>query len=201
MSWASRWCSIDGTIVDIGGAHLDQPGYDLLGLVVGSEGQFGIVTEATVRILRAAEAARPMLIGFASSEAAGQCVSAIIASGIIPVAIEFMDKPAIEVCEAFAKAGYPLNVEALLIIEVEGSAEEISELLGRIVSIARAITIRSWCASAKARRKAPPSGRAANRRSAPSAASPTTTAWMARSRSAGCPRCSFPSARSASSMA
>ncbi len=129
---------IDGTIIDIGGAYLDQPGYDLLALVVGSEGQFGIVTEATVRILRSAEAARPMLIGFASSEAAGQCVSAIIASGIIPVAIEFMDKPAIEVCEAFAKAGYPLNVEALLIVEVEGSAEEISELLGRIVAIARA---------------------------------------------------------------
>jgi glycolate dehydrogenase FAD-linked subunit len=128
---------IDGSIVEIGGTHLDQPGYDLLGLAVGSEGQFGIVTEATVRILRAAEAARPMLLGFASSEAAGQCVSAIIASGIIPVAIEFMDKPAIEVCEAFAKAGYPLNVEALLIVEVEGSADEISDLLSRIVEIAR----------------------------------------------------------------
>jgi glycolate oxidase len=128
---------IDGTVVEIGGSHLDQPGYDLLGLVVGSEGQFGVVTEATVRILRSAEAARPMLLGFASSETAGKCVSAIIASGIIPVAIEFMDKPAIEVCEAFAKAGYPLDVEALLIVEVEGSAEEISELLARIVDIAR----------------------------------------------------------------
>jgi glycolate oxidase len=128
---------MDGRIVEIGGRHLDQPGYDLLGLLIGSEGQFGIVTEATVRILRAAEAARPMLLGFASSEAAGRCVSAIIASGIIPVAIEFMDKPAIEVCEAFAKAGYPLNVEALLIVEVEGSAGEISDLLARIVEIAR----------------------------------------------------------------
>jgi glycolate oxidase len=128
---------MDGRIVEIGGRHLDQPGYDLLGLLVGSEGQFGIVTEATVRILRAAEAARPMLLGFDSSETAGRCVSAIIASGIIPVAIEFMDKPAIEVCEAFAKAGYPLNVEALLIVEVEGSAEEISDLLARIVEIAR----------------------------------------------------------------
>lgn len=128
---------MDGGIIDIGGSHVDQPGYDLLGLIVGSEGQFGIVTEATVRILRAAEAARPMLLGFASSETAGKCVSAIIASGIIPVAIEFMDKPAIEVCEAFAKAGYPLNVEALLIVEVEGSPDEISDLLGRIVEIAR----------------------------------------------------------------
>ena len=128
---------IDGRVVELGVAHLDQPGYDLLALVVGSEGQLGIVTEATVRILRSAEGARPMLLGFPSSEAAGRAVSAIIAAGIIPVAIEYMDKPAIQVCEAFAKAGYPLDVEALLIIEVEGAAEEISLLLGRIVDIAR----------------------------------------------------------------
>ncbi len=126
---------IDGSIIELGGDHLDQPGYDLLGLVIGSEGQFGIVTEATVRILRAAEGARPMLLGFGSSQAAGQAVSAIIASGIIPVAIEYMDKPAIHVCEAFAKAGYPLDVEALLIIEVEGAEAEIVDLLGRIVEI------------------------------------------------------------------
>jgi glycolate oxidase len=128
---------VDGTVITIGGAHLDAPGYDLLGLVVGSEGQLGIVTEATVRILRQAEGARPMLLGFASSEIAGQCVSAIIASGIIPVAIEFMDKPAIHVCESFAKAGYPMDVEALLIIEVEGSEEEIRFLLGKIVTLAQ----------------------------------------------------------------
>lgn len=126
---------IDGSVIELGGDHLDQPGYDLLGLVIGSEGQFGIVTEATVRILRAAEGARPMLLGFGSSESAGQAVSAIIASGIIPVAIEFMDKPAIHVCEEFAKAGYPLDVEALLIIEVEGSEDEIEDLLARIVQI------------------------------------------------------------------
>jgi glycolate oxidase len=128
---------MDGEVIDIGGSHLDSPGYDLLGLVVGSEGQFGIVTEATVRILRAAEAARPMLLGFGSSEAAGKCVAAIIGSGIIPVAIEFMDKPAIQVCEAFAKAGYPTEVEALLIVEVEGSEEEIAELLAVIAEIAK----------------------------------------------------------------
>ena len=122
---------MDGEVVEIGGAHLDAPGYDLMGLIVGSEGQFGIVTEATVRILRSPEGARPMLLGFGSSEAAGNCVSAIIAAGIIPVAIEFMDKPAIQVCEAFAKAGYPTDVEALLIVEVEGSNEEIADLLGR----------------------------------------------------------------------
>lgn len=128
---------MDGEIVELGGPHLDAEGYDLLGLVIGSEGQFGIVTEATVRILRSAEGARPMMLGFNSSEAAGRCVAGIIASGIIPVAIEFMDKPAIAVCEAFAKAGYPLDVEALLIVEVEGSEDEISGLLGAIQEIAR----------------------------------------------------------------
>lgn len=128
---------MDGQIIDIGGEELDAPGYDLLGLIIGSEGQFGVVTEATVRILRAAEGARPMLMGFSSSAAAGDCVSAIIASGIIPVAIEFMDKPAIRVCEDFAKAGYPLDVEALLIVEVEGSEDEIEDLLARIQEIAK----------------------------------------------------------------
>lgn len=126
----------DGTIVKLGGAHLDSPGYDLLGLMIGSEGQLGIVTEATVRILRAAEGARPILFGFGSARDAGGCVAAIIASGIIPVAIEYMDKPAIKVCEAFAKAGYPLDVEALLIVEVEGSGAEIADLIGRITAIA-----------------------------------------------------------------
>ena len=129
---------MDGEVVEIGGTHLDAPGYDLLGLIVGSEGQFGIVTEATVRILRQAEAARPMLMGFDSPEAAGACVSAIIGAGIIPVAIEYMDRPAINVCEDFAKAGYPRDVEAMLIIEVEGAASEIDYLLERIREIAKA---------------------------------------------------------------
>ena len=105
-------------------------------LIVGSEGQFGVVTEATVRLLKAPEGARPMLLGFDSSEAAGACVAAIIAAGIVPVAIEFMDKPAIQVCENFAGAGYPLDVEALLIVEVEGSDDEIDALLETIAEIA-----------------------------------------------------------------
>ncbi len=86
---------IDGTIVEIGGEHLDSPGYDLLGLITGSEGQLGVVTEAVVRILRAAEGARPALMGFSSVEDAGACVAAIIGAGIIPVAMEYMDRPAI----------------------------------------------------------------------------------------------------------
>ena len=128
---------LDGTVVEIGGEHLDSGGYDLLGLVCGSEGQLGVVTEAVVRILRAAEGARPALMGFDSVEDAGACVAAIIGAGIIPVALEYMDRPAIKICEAFAHAGYPLDVEAMLIIEVEGSDEEIDEMLGRIVEIAR----------------------------------------------------------------
>ena len=128
---------IDGSVVELGGPALDAAGLDLLGLVIGSEGQLGIVTEATVRLLRMAEGARPVLFGFPSSEAAGACVAAVIGAGIIPVAIEFMDKPAIAICETFAKAGYPLDVEALLIIEVEGSEEEMEAELGRIVEIAQ----------------------------------------------------------------
>jgi len=127
---------VDGTIVELGGPHLDAPGYDLLGLITGSEGQLGIVTEATVRILRQAEGARPALIGFDSAAMAGACVAAIIGAGIIPVALEYMDRPAIQVCEAFAKAGYPLDVEAMLIVEVEGSDAEIEDQLARIVAIA-----------------------------------------------------------------
>ncbi|OCW57091.1 FAD-linked oxidase C-terminal domain-containing protein [Hoeflea olei] len=127
----------DGSIVEIGGKALDAPGYDLLGLVCGSEGQLGIVTEATVRLIARPEGARPVLFGFPSSVAAGACVTDIIGAGIIPVAIEFMDKPAIEICEAFAQAGYPMDVEALLIVEVEGSDAEMDAMLGRIIEIAR----------------------------------------------------------------
>jgi glycolate oxidase len=132
-----RMVLMDGEVIDIGGPYLDAEGYDFLALIVGSEGQFGIITEATLRILPKAETARPILLGFGSSAAAGSCVAAIIASGIIPVAIEFMDKPAIAVAEAYAKAGYPLDVEALLIVEVEGSPEEVNRLLADIVEIAK----------------------------------------------------------------
>ncbi|WP_132251923.1 FAD-linked oxidase C-terminal domain-containing protein [Methylobacterium segetis] len=127
----------DGTVVEIGGPHLDSGGYDLLGLICGSEGQLGIVTEATVRILRAAEGARPVLVGFSSVEDAGNCVAAIIAAGIIPVAIEYMDREAILITEDFAQAGYPRDAEAMLIIEVEGSDAEIDDMLGRIAAIAQ----------------------------------------------------------------
>ena len=130
-----RIVTVEGEIVEIGGAHLDAAGYDWLGLLTGSEGQLAIVTEVTVRILRSPEGARAMLAGFRANEVAGACVDAIISSGIIPVALEFMDRPAIHACEAFAHAGYPLDAEALLIIEVEGSVEEQDRLLGQIRTI------------------------------------------------------------------
>jgi len=125
-----------GEIVKLGGAHLDPAGYDLLGVICGSEGQLGIVTEAMLRILASPEGARPVLIGFDSSETAGACVADIIRAGVIPVAIEFMDKLCIHATEDHAKTGYPLDVEALLIVEVEGSPAEIDEQLGRIKEIA-----------------------------------------------------------------
>ena len=128
----------DGQTVEFGGDFLDPHGYDFLGLMTGSEGQFGIVTEATVRILPKAEGARPMLMGFNSAEEAGGCVAAIIGAGILPVALEYMDRPAIKICEDFSGAGYPLDVEALLIVEVEGSEEEIADLFARIREVASA---------------------------------------------------------------
>jgi glycolate oxidase len=127
---------MDGTVVELGGAHMDAGGYDLLGLVCGSEGQLGVVTEATLRILPKPEGARPVLMGYDSNEVAGQVVSDIIKAGVLPVAIEFMDRPCIRACEAFAKAGYP-DCEALLIVEVEGSDAEIDEQLETIMQIAR----------------------------------------------------------------
>ena len=126
---------MDGTILQVGGPWLEASGLDLLGVICGSEGQLGVVTEATLRILPKPEGARPVLIGFNSSEVAGACVTDIIKAGILPVAIEFMDRPCIRATEAFAHAGYP-DCEALLIIEVEGSPPEIAEQLARIKSIA-----------------------------------------------------------------
>ncbi len=127
--------TMEGEVIEIGGAHLDPAGLDLLGVICGSEGQLGVVTEATLRILPKPEGARPVLMAFNSNEVAGACVSDIIKSGILPVAIEFMDRPCIEACEAFAKAGYPM-CEALLIVEVEGSDMEIDAQLAQIMDIA-----------------------------------------------------------------
>ena len=127
--------TIEGEILEVGGRYLDAAGYDWLGLLTGSEGQLAVITEVTVRILHSPEGQRAMLAAFTSNEVAGEAVDAIIASGIIPVALEFMDRPAIHACEAFAHAGYPLDAEAMLIIEVEGSTAEQDMLLGRLKDI------------------------------------------------------------------
>ncbi|MGB7334952.1 MAG: FAD-linked oxidase C-terminal domain-containing protein [Salaquimonas sp.] len=132
-----RMVMMDGEIIEVGGAYLDSGGLDLLGVICGSEGQFGMVTEATLKILQKPEGARPILLGFDENEIAGACVSDIIKAGVLPVAMEFMDKPAIIACENFAKAGYPMDVEALLIVEVEGSETEIVEQLEKIKAIAK----------------------------------------------------------------
>jgi glycolate oxidase len=127
---------IDGEIIRIGGKHLDSDGYDLLGLLTGSEGLLGVVTEVTVRILRAPETARALLIGFPSNEAAGACVARVIGSGIIPGGMEMMDRPAIKAAEAFVQAGYPLDVEALLIVELDGPETEVDFLIAEVERIA-----------------------------------------------------------------
>ncbi|WP_391481154.1 FAD-linked oxidase C-terminal domain-containing protein [Nereida sp. NH-UV-3] len=130
-----KMVTMEGEILEIGGAHLDAAGLDLLGLICGSEGQLGVVTEATLRILRKPEGARPVLVAFNDNEVAGACVADIIKAGVLPVAIEFMDRLCIETTENFAQAGYP-DCNALLIIEVEGSDAEIDMQLDLIAKIA-----------------------------------------------------------------
>ena len=126
-----------GEVLRLGGKHLDAGGYDLLGIVTGSEGLLGVVTEITVRILKKPETARAVLVGFPTSEDAGECVGKIIAAGIIPGGMEMMDKPAIHAVEEFVHAGYPLDVEALLIVELDGPQAEVDDLIGRVEAIAR----------------------------------------------------------------
>ena len=126
-----------GEVLRLGGKYFDSEGYDLLGVMTGSEGLLGVVTEVTVRLLPKPTAARAVLIGFPTSEDAGACVAAIIAAGIIPGGMEMMDKPAIQAAEAFVHAGYPLDVEALLIVELDGPPAEVDHLIERVEAIAR----------------------------------------------------------------
>src|SRR4051795_107472 len=125
-----------GEVIRIGGKFVERAGYDLLGVMTGSEGLLGVITEVTVRLKKKASTARAVLLGFPTSEAAGQCVADIIGAGIIPGGMEMMDKPAIHAAEAFVHAGYPLDVEALLIIELDGPGIEVDELIKRVEAIA-----------------------------------------------------------------
>jgi glycolate oxidase len=137
---------MDGEVLRIGGRQLDPAGLDLLGVIVGSEGLLGVVTEVIVRILPKPETARALLIGFATVESAGRCVAETIAAGIIPAGMEMMDRPAIHAAEAFVNVGYPLDVEALLIVELDGPAAECDHLLNEVERIAAAngaVSVRS----------------------------------------------------------
>ncbi len=129
---------VTGEVIRLGGKHLDSEGYDLLGLMTGSEGLLGVVTEVTVRILQKPETARAVLVGFSTSEDAGKCVADIISAGIIPGGMEMMDRPAIHAAEEFVHADYPLDVEALLIVELDGPQVEVDHLIDRVSEIATA---------------------------------------------------------------
>jgi glycolate oxidase len=128
---------IDGAVIRLGGKHLDAEGYDLLGVMTGSEGLLGVITEVTVRILPKPTTARAVLIGFPTTEAASECVAAVIGAGIIPAGMEMMDRPAIHAAEAFVGVGYPLDVEALLIVELDGAPAEVDHLTKKVEEIAR----------------------------------------------------------------
>ena len=128
---------MDGTVVKLGGKTFDSDGYDLLGLMTGSEGLLGVITEVTVRILKKPEVTKGALIGFPTIEDGGNCVSEIIAQGIIPAGMEMMDKALIHATEKFVKAGYPLNVEAMLIVELDGTQSEVDELIKKVETIAK----------------------------------------------------------------
>ncbi len=143
---------MDGEIVRLGGRQLDPAGMDLLGVIVGSEGLLGVVTEVTVRILPKPQDARAVLVGFPSVESAGQCVADVIASGIIPAGMEMMDAVATAAAEAFVKVGYPLDVAALLIVELDGPSAECDHLIGEVEAIARrngATTLRASTSEAE----------------------------------------------------
>ena len=128
---------MDGTICRLGGKALDQEGYDMLGLICGSEGLLGIITEVTVKILKKPQTVKAALIGFLTHEDGGNCVSEIIANGIVPAGMEIMDKALIEATDNFSKAGYPRDVELLLIVELDGTVSEVDELINKVSEISK----------------------------------------------------------------
>jgi glycolate oxidase len=127
---------MSGEVIELGGKALDAPGYDLLGLAIGSEGLLGVVTEVTLRLLVKPQTAQAMLLGFATVESAAQCVADVIAHGIIPAGMEMMDRPAIHAAEDFLGVGYPRDVDALLIVEVDGPEQECRHLMELVTGIA-----------------------------------------------------------------
>ncbi len=134
----------DGELIEVGGPTLDTPGYDLSGIIVGSEGTLGIATEVTVRIVRRAEAVQTVLAAFTHPDAAGAVVSGIISAGIVPAAVEMMDKLAIEACEAAVHAGFPLDAGAILLIELDGPRIEVMQQLAQVEAICQSVGVSEY---------------------------------------------------------
>ena len=134
----------DGTLVEMGGPALDPPGYDLPGILVGSEGTLGIVTSVTLRLVRRAEAVRTALAAFTRIEEAGEAVSAIIAAGIVPAAIELLDALSLQACEAAVHAGFPLDAGAVLLVELDGPQAEVRDQHAQIEALCRAAGATLW---------------------------------------------------------
>ena len=128
---------MDGTVTRVGGKVFDSPGYDLLGLITGSEGLLCVITEVTVKILKKPDTVKAILLGFPTIEDAGECVTKIISEGIIPSGMEMMDKVLLKATNNFSKAGYPLDAEGMLIVEVDGTKSEVDEIINRVAEIAK----------------------------------------------------------------
>ena len=127
-----KFMTMDGELITLGGKALDIPGYDLLALMTGSEGMLGVMVEFTVKLLPKPERAQVVLAVFDEIEKAGDAVAAIIASGFLPAGLEMMDNLAIRAAEAYAKAGYPVEAAAILLCELDGTSEEVSEGIAQI---------------------------------------------------------------------
>jgi glycolate oxidase len=132
---SARVLTIDGEEVTLGSSALDAPGYDLLALLTGSEGLLGVVVEVTVKLIPRPQCARVVLAAFDTLAQAGQAVADVIAAGIIPAGLELMDRPAIAAVEPFVNAGYPTDVEAILLCESDGTFEEVADEIERVQSI------------------------------------------------------------------
>jgi glycolate oxidase len=129
--------TIDGELLSFGGEALDAPGFDLMALMTGSEGLLGVVTEVTVKLLPFPGNAQVLLVAFDDVRHAGEAVAGIIAAGIIPAGLEMMDRLALTAAEAHAHSGYPTDVAAILLCEIDGAGEDVDEELGKVAEICR----------------------------------------------------------------
>jgi glycolate oxidase len=132
---SARLLTMDGEVLTLGSNALDSPGYDLMALVTGSEGLLGVITEVTVKLIPQPACARVVLAAFDDLARAGQAVADVIAAGIIPAGLELMDKPAIAAVEPFVNAGYPVDAEAILLCESDGTPHEVEDEIARVEAV------------------------------------------------------------------